>query len=92
MQRVLSAYLAVFVSLSLAGCGKKGSAGPDPTASAAVATAAVSVQAPAPAPETPAEHVNKLDFTGAVAYAKPMMEDTIDKDSDGAVLLALWAS
>ncbi len=42
--------------------------------------------------ETPAQHIDKLDFDGAVAYAKPLMDDTEDRDSDGAVLLALWAS
>ena len=99
--KLTGAAVAVVAVLPLltCGCNQKASAGradggdsagPDPSAS--VAHADVAVPAPEPV-ESLAEHIMKLsDYTDALAYAKPMMEDTENKDSDGAVLLAVWAS
>lgn len=46
---------------------------------------------PAPA-ETTFDHIDGLGFADAVAYAKPMMGDTFNDTSKGALLLGLWSA
>jgi hypothetical protein len=72
-------------ALLCAGCDNKSGASTKPTASAAPAPPVAPV-------ETVGEHIDKLEFTDAVAYAKSKMDDTTNKDSEGAVLFAFWAS
>jgi hypothetical protein len=47
---------------------------------------------PAPPVETPVEHVVKLSFFDALTFAMQYMDDTEGKVSDGAIILAAWAS
>jgi len=51
-----------------------------------------SILPPAPPVETPVEHVIKLNFFDALTFAMQYMDDTEGKVSDGAIILAAWAS
>jgi hypothetical protein len=88
----LRTVLAVLPLLTC-GCNQKTSAGRADGGNSAGPSAVAAAPAPPPPAESPADHIMKLsDFADVLAYATPMMEDTDDKDSDGAVLLAVWAS
>lgn len=83
--------ILVLALVPLLACDKATSTtgGPAPTASAA---AVRPVAPPEPPPETPIQHIDKLAFAQAVDFAKGDMSDTVDTDSPGAAILAIWAS
>ena len=92
---VILAGAALIAGAIVVGASWFGRAQSAPALTAQADTRAILSPSPAPAPtptETPAEHVMKLNFAGAVAFTRPYMEDTVDQDSAGAVMLAAWAS
>lgn len=90
-----SAVALFFVALSEL-LEKPASRIPMPPPADAAPTAVAKVPRPAPAPkpkpETDEEHVARVGYPAAIEHYVPLMTDTRDEESDGALLFAGWAS
>jgi hypothetical protein len=85
--------LAVIVVGVLVGAVVARTGATAPTASSAsVAAIAPEPAAPVPKEEAPTDRMAAMRYTQAFAYARPLMGDAVEKDSEGAVLFAAWAT
>ena len=81
---------AVLSIMAVVGCGNHAEV---VTKEDAAPPAVAAVAAPVAPAETPFQKLSKLQtYDEAVAFTKPMMEDSVNKMDDGTALLALWAA
>jgi hypothetical protein len=87
--KTLSALRFLVAALLSIACDKNGGASAKPGVEASAAIPSPTL--PAASVETSDQRIDRLGFAGALAYARPQMEDTMNKASEGGWLLAGWA-